>query len=89
MDTSNLKANPFADHNPEWMPNLHSDHGQDSNQCARGSQGPQSPRIYSLERGYEMLWVCYVAASLPHEQSGAPSKPRMRNKKIVISFKST
>ena len=39
MGTSYLRAHPFGNRYPEWMSNLHSDRGQDSNQCARGSQG--------------------------------------------------
>ena len=42
METSYLKDYPLGNHYPEWTPNLHADHSQDSNPCARGSQGPQS-----------------------------------------------
>ena len=34
METSYLKAHPFENRYPEWMPNLHSNRSQDSNQCA-------------------------------------------------------
>ena len=41
-ETSYMKAHPLEDRYPEWTPNLHSDRSQDSNPCARGSQGLQS-----------------------------------------------
>ena len=40
-ETSYLKAHPFGNRYPEWIPNLHSDCGQDSNMCTQRSQGPQ------------------------------------------------
>ena len=42
METSYLKAHLFGNRYPEWMPNLPSDRGQDSNPCARGSQDSRS-----------------------------------------------
>ena len=37
METSNLKAHPFGNRYPEWMPNLPLNRGQDSNPLALGS----------------------------------------------------
>ena len=50
METSHLKTHPFGNHYPEWMPNLHSDRGQDSNPCAWRCQGPQSPSGSTVPR---------------------------------------
>ena len=33
METSYLKAHPLGNRYPEWMPNLHSHHSQDSTQA--------------------------------------------------------
>ena len=54
-ETSYLKTHPLRNRYPEWTPNLHPDRSQDSNPCARGSQGTQSangstvPRRLSME----------------------------------------
>ena len=58
IETSYLKAHPFGNRYPEWMPNLHSDGGQDSSLCARGSQGPQSTSGSTIPR---CAWLCEVS----------------------------
>ena len=55
METSYLKAHPFGSHYPEWMPNLHSDRGQDLNPCAQGSQGHHSVSGFTVPRWHEFL----------------------------------
>ena len=50
METSYLKAHPFGNRYPDWMPNLHLDCGQDSNPCTRGSQGFQSTSDSTVPR---------------------------------------
>ena len=58
METFYLKAHPLGDRYPEWTPNLHSDRSQDSNPCARGSQGPSlSFLVYTMWGFYESLWA--------------------------------
>ena len=42
METSYLKAHAFWSRYPVWTSNFHSDRSQDSNPCARGSQGLKS-----------------------------------------------
>ena len=44
MEISYLKAHSLGKCYPKWMPNLPSNHGQDSNPCAWGSLGPYSAR---------------------------------------------
>ena len=44
METSYLKAHPFGDHYPEWMPNLPLGCDQDTNSSAWRSLAPQITR---------------------------------------------
>ena len=60
METSYLKANPLGDRYLEWTPNLHSDRSQDSNLCARVSQGPQSASVSTLPTYFHYHPYLYV-----------------------------
>ena len=56
METFYLKGRSFGNRYPEWMPNLTSNRGQDSNPCAWGSLAPHSARGYT----------CYVYPPTSH-----------------------
>ena len=59
MKTSYLKVHLFGKCYPKWMPNLHSDCGQDSNLCTRGSQDPKVqavPLYHSSPLSLCLVW---------------------------------
>ena len=60
METSYLKAHPLGDRYPEWTPKLPSDRNQDSNPCARRSQGPQSARTHTHTHTHTHLYNVFL-----------------------------
>ena len=64
METSYLKAHPFGNRYPEWMPNLPSDRGQDSNPCAWGTLGPHSAHGSTVPRRPSVTFTYLFSMSL-------------------------
>ena len=56
METSYLKTHLFGNRHPEWMPNLHSDCGQDSNPCAWGSKTPKAQAFINFIPSFRSLF---------------------------------
>ena len=51
METSHLKTHPFGNHYPEWMPNLNSDRGQDSNRALRHPKASKAQAVLLFHGG--------------------------------------